>query len=180
MTSTSPASTTAAATATVADVDTNSIVADNQVTFQVNAGPNPAAADLSWICEESPPVGPFDSQKTAVEALKKYAVRQGFAIRVSRSRSIGPKHSFLTCSQGKHYMRSHSRHTSRRGHGTKQIGCSYELLIMNDKYAPEKSSWSTLCVNNYHTVHSRCISKTMLSELPAARRETREIDDINS
>ena len=153
----SPSSTctTAAATSTVVGADTNYVVADNKATFQVDAGSNPAAADLSWICEESPPVGPFDSQKTAVEALKKYAVRQGFAIRVSRSRSIGPKRSFLTCSQGKHYMRSHSRHTSRRGRGTKQIGCSYELLIMNDRYSPEKSSWSTICVSNYHTGHSR-------------------------
>ena len=88
MMSTSSASTTAAATATVVNVDTNSVVANNKITFQVDAGPNPAAADLSWICEESPPFGPFDSQKTAVEALKQYAVRQGFAICVSRSRSI--------------------------------------------------------------------------------------------
>ena len=99
MMSTSPASTTAAATATVADVDTNSIVADNQVTFQVNAGPNPAAADLSWKCEESLPAIHFDSQKTAAETMKQYAVRQGLVISVSRSRSIISKRSFLTCSQ---------------------------------------------------------------------------------
>ena len=74
--STSSASTTAAATATVVNVNTNSVVADNQITLQVDAGPNPAAADLSWICEESPPFGPFDSQKTTVEALKHYAVRR--------------------------------------------------------------------------------------------------------
>ena len=63
MMSTSSASTTAAATASVVDADTNSFVADNQVTFQVDAGYNPAAADHSWICKESPPVGPFDSKK---------------------------------------------------------------------------------------------------------------------
>ena len=42
----------------------------------------------------------FDSQKTAVEALKQSIVRQGFAISVSRSRVIGAKRSFLTTSQG--------------------------------------------------------------------------------
>ena len=46
MMSTSSASTTTAATATVVDVDTNSVVADNLVTPQVDAGLNPAAADL--------------------------------------------------------------------------------------------------------------------------------------
>ena len=78
MISPSSTSTTAAATATVVDVGTNFVVADNhhQATFQVDVGPNPAAADLSWICEESPPFGPFDSQKTTVEALKHYAVRR--------------------------------------------------------------------------------------------------------
>ena len=75
MMSTSSAFTTAAATATVVDVDTTSVVADNHVTPQVDTGPDPAAADLSWICEESPPVGPFDSQKTAVGTLNQYAVR---------------------------------------------------------------------------------------------------------
>ena len=101
MISPSSTSTTAAATATVVDVGTNFVVADNhhQATFQVDVGPNPAAADLSWICEESPPVGPVDSQNTAVETLKQYTVRQGFAISVSRSRSISPKCSFLTCSR---------------------------------------------------------------------------------
>ena len=98
MMSTSSACTTSAATATVFDVNTNAVVANNHITLQVNAGPNPAAADLSWICEESPPVGPVDSQNTAVETLKQYTVRQGFAISVSRSRSISPKCSFLTCS----------------------------------------------------------------------------------
>ena len=78
MSPSSTSTTAAAATATVVDADTNSVVADNQAIFQVDAGPNPAAADLPWTCEESPPVGPFDSQKTAVEALKQYAVRQGF------------------------------------------------------------------------------------------------------
>ena len=43
--------TTAAAAALVVDADTNYVVADNQVTFQVDAGANPAAADLLWICE---------------------------------------------------------------------------------------------------------------------------------
>ena len=49
----SPSSTitTATATASVVDADTNSVVADNQATFQVDAGANPAAADLSWICD---------------------------------------------------------------------------------------------------------------------------------
>ena len=96
---TSSASTTVAATATFVDADTNSVVADNQVTFQADAGYNPAAADHSWICKEYHPVGSFDSQKTAVEYLKQYAVRQGFAISVSRILSIGRKRSFLTCSQ---------------------------------------------------------------------------------
>ena len=59
MMSSSSASSTAAATATVVDVDTISAVADNQATFQVDAGPDPAAADLSRICEEPPPVGPL-------------------------------------------------------------------------------------------------------------------------
>ena len=90
----SSTSTTTAATATVVDADTNSVGADNQATFYRDDGPNPTAADLSWTCEESPPVGPIDSQKTAVEALKKYAVRQGFVISVCRSRSIGSKRSF--------------------------------------------------------------------------------------
>ena len=49
----SPSSTftTAAATASVVHVDTNSVVADNQGTFQVDAGANHAASDLAWICE---------------------------------------------------------------------------------------------------------------------------------
>ena len=89
------------ATATVVDVDTNSVVADNQVTPQVDADPNTAATDLLLICEESPPVGPFDSQKTAVETFKQYAVLQGFAISVSRSRSIGPKRNFFHMFAGK-------------------------------------------------------------------------------
>ena len=71
----STTSTTTAATATVVDVDTTSVVADNHVTPQVDTGPDPAAADLSWICEESPPVGPFDSQKMVVGTLNQYAVR---------------------------------------------------------------------------------------------------------
>ena len=50
MMSTSYTSTTDA-TATVVDVDTNSVVADNQVTLQLDAGANPGAADLLWICE---------------------------------------------------------------------------------------------------------------------------------
>ena len=177
--SSSSTSTTDAATATVADADAKLDIADNQTTCQVDAGPHPAAADLPWTCEKSPPVGPFDSQKTAVEDLKQYAVRQGFAIGVSRSRLIGTKCSFLTCSQGKHYRRSHSRHTSMRDRGTKKVGCSYELVVMYDKYAPEGSAWSTICVNNCHTSQSRCISTTMLSALPAERRATREIDDVN-
>ena len=93
--STSSASTTANATATVVDVDTNYVVADNKTTFQVYNGYSSAAADHSWICKEPPPVGPFDSQKTALEVLKQYAVRQGFAISVSRSRTICPKRSFF-------------------------------------------------------------------------------------
>ena len=56
---TSSASSNAAATATVVDVDTISAVADNQATFQVDAGPDPTTADLSRICEEPSPVGPF-------------------------------------------------------------------------------------------------------------------------
>ena len=75
MVSPSSTSSSAAATATVVDADIDSFVADNQATFQVDADPDPAAADLSWICDESPPVGPFDSQKKAVEDLKQYAVR---------------------------------------------------------------------------------------------------------
>ena len=46
MISTSSVSTTADATATVVDVDTNYGVADNQFTPQVDAGSNAAAADL--------------------------------------------------------------------------------------------------------------------------------------
>ena len=70
------ASTTAPATATFVNADTKAVVADNKVSFQIDAGYSSAAADLSWICEGSPPVGPFDSQKTAEEALKQYAVRR--------------------------------------------------------------------------------------------------------
>ena len=50
----SPSSTStaaAAATATVVGADTYSVVADNLGTFQVDAGPKVAAADLSWTCE---------------------------------------------------------------------------------------------------------------------------------
>ena len=43
--------TTAAATALEVDDNTNSVIDDNQGTFQVDAGANPAAADLPWICE---------------------------------------------------------------------------------------------------------------------------------
>ena len=50
---------------------------------------------------------------------------------------------------------------------------------MYDDYAPEESAWSTICVNNCPTGHYRWICKTMLSALPAARRATAEIDDIN-
>ena len=67
-----------------------------------------------------------------------------------------------------------------RDRGTKMVGCLYELVVIYDKYAPEESAWSNICVNNCPTGHSRCISTTMLSALPAARRATREIDDINS
>ena len=76
-------------------------------------------------------------------------------------------------------MRLHSRLTSFRDR-EKKVGRSYELVIIYDYYAPKESAWSTLCVNNCPTGHSRCISKTMLSALPAARRATGEIDDINS
>ena len=178
----SSTSTTAAFIATHVDVDTHSFVADNhhQATFQVDAGPNPAVADLSWIFEESPPVGHFDSQNTAVETLKQYVVRQGFAISVSSSRSIIPKCRFLTCSQKKHYRKSHSRHTSMRDRAIKKVGCSYELLIMYVKHSLEESAWSTICVSKCHTGHSCCISETMLSALTAARRATREIDDTYS
>ena len=51
MTSLSSTSTTAAATATVVEANTNSVVADNKATFQVDSVPNTAAADLSWICK---------------------------------------------------------------------------------------------------------------------------------
>ena len=153
--SSSSTSTTDDATATFADADAKLDIADNQTTCQVDAGPIPAAADLPWTCEKSPPVGPFDSQKTAAEALRLYIVRQGFAISVPRSRSIGPKRSFRTCSQGKHYSRSHSRHTSMRDRGWIKVGCSYELVIMNDKYAPKEIASSTLCMSNCHTGHSR-------------------------
>ena len=51
---------------------------------------------------------------------------------------------------------------------------------MYDKHVPEESAWSTLCVNNCHIGYSRYISKTVLSALLAARRATRESNDINS
>ena len=70
MMSPSSTPTSAAATTTVVDADTNSVVTNNQATFQVDADLNPATADLSCICDESPPVRPFDSQKTAVEAYQ--------------------------------------------------------------------------------------------------------------
>ena len=49
----SPSSTftTAAAAASFVDADTTCVVADNQVTLQLDAGANPGAADLLWICE---------------------------------------------------------------------------------------------------------------------------------
>ena len=43
--------TTTAANASVVDADTSSVVADNSSTLQIDAGANPAAADLSRICE---------------------------------------------------------------------------------------------------------------------------------
>ena len=63
----SSTSTTAAATATVDDGDTNSVVSDNQALFQADTSPNRAADDLSSICEESSPDGSLDSQTMAVE-----------------------------------------------------------------------------------------------------------------
>ena len=109
MMSTSTASTTAASSATVIDVDIDSVVADNLGVFPVGAGYKSTAAEHSWVCKESPPVVPFDIQKTALKALEQYVVRQGFAISVDRSRLIGRKRSFLTCSQRKHYGTYYSR-----------------------------------------------------------------------
>ena len=96
MMSPSSTSTTAAATATVVDADTFYIVADNLATFRLDDGPNHTAADIPWICEEYLASGLRNSQKTAVEALKKHPVRQGFTISVYRSRSICSKRSFIT------------------------------------------------------------------------------------
>ena len=141
-------STTAAATATINNVDTNSVVADNQAAFHNDAGPCPAATDLSWICEEFPPVGPYDNQKTDIEVLMQYAVRQGFASSVFCSHSIGSKRNYLTGWKEKHYQKSHSRPTSMRDRGKKKVGCSCELVIMYDKHSPEEIAWSKFLVNN--------------------------------
>ena len=55
-----------AATATITIVDTYSVVADNQATFQKDDGPSPVAADLSRICEKLLLVGHFDNKKTDI------------------------------------------------------------------------------------------------------------------
>ena len=67
-----------------------------------------------------------------------------------------------------------------RDRGTQKVGCSYELVVMYDQNTPEEIAWLTLRVNNCHTVHTRSISKTMLSALPVARRASQDIDDIDS
>ena len=135
---------------------------------------------LSWRCEELLPTGPFGSQKEAVAAVKQYSVRQGFAVTIYRSNKNGTKRVFLCCSQGKHYKQSHDRPMALQDRSTKKVGCMYEIAILYDKHAPEKTAWSTLSVNECHNGHIRCIDRAMLSALPAARRATREEEDVDA
>ena len=43
----------------------------------------------SWSCDEVLPAGPFGSQKEAVDTSKKYAISQGFAVRIQCSNLLG-------------------------------------------------------------------------------------------
>ena len=56
----------------------------------------------------------------------------------------------------------------------------YEVSIVYDKHAPEETTWSTLSVNECHNGHTRCINRTMISALHAARRATRDEEDVDA
>ena len=60
------------------------------------------------------------------------------------------------------------------------VGCSYDLAITVEKIVPEARAWSTICLNNFHTRHLLCITKIMILALPAARRVSREGDNVEA
>ena len=155
----------------VSTASRNAFINDSGNTDEdTTATAEPLISPPLWSCEDPLPVGPFRSQEQAVLTVKQFALSQVFAVSISRTRSRGIKRVHLSCLQGKEYRGFHKRLMSLRDRGTKKVGCSYELAITFDKKLPEDRAWSTICLNNCHTGHSRCITKTMLSSQPAARR----------
>ena len=52
--------------------------------------------------------------------------------------------------------------------------------MIYNKHAPDETAWSMDAMNDCHNGHPQCIDKIMLSALPAARRATREEEDIDA